>query len=194
MQTRNSMWHSSDDLTLLDLLKFCDVWPHSSWRYNSLSMWSGRTVMSTSNLSCTCIHECRKYQIRGTPTSTRCEVVNKTVTSCIAACRSWVARHTWLRTLESSSEATKVIANPLVPKRPARPTCQARLHDCVRHKVKSKLVAQYGVSQACLVIALSSWIHERKGRKWCKHCCCLPCAGMCQHHCHASGLFRACRN
>lgn len=56
-------------MTLLDLTqqapKLCDTWPHSSWRYNSLSMWSGKTVMSTSNLSCTCSHECHTHQVCG---------------------------------------------------------------------------------------------------------------------------------
>jgi hypothetical protein len=33
---------------------------------------------------------------------------------------------TWLRTSESEAEATNVIARPLVPNRPALPTCKIK--------------------------------------------------------------------
>ncbi len=49
------------------------------------------------------------------------------------------AQLTWLRTLESSSDATKVMANPLVPKRPARPTCHKQHNSSTDTETKFQL-------------------------------------------------------
>jgi hypothetical protein len=82
----------------------------SNWHhllYVEVSICSGSSLMSTSNLSCT--FQTWETIVRPNPATW-------------TATKLRAERHTWLRTSESEAEETKVIASPFVPKRPALPT------------------------------------------------------------------------
>ena len=101
--------------------------------YVDASIWSGSGLMSTSKRSCTRPgqpqSECgRRYR---TPAWAECRIRHASpwqqVCSELYSGRGLEAHTcTLLRTALSVSEATNVMARPLVPKRPARPTCKAR--------------------------------------------------------------------
>ena len=100
---------------------------------------------------------------------------------------------TWFSTSESFSDDTKVMARPLVPKRPARPTCTTQPQaQRMRQAIKARILSSK--RRKLVQVSAPSCLHTPAGPSLLPRHHHPPCAGRCLRRCRAGHPSQACRS